>query len=47
MSLNEQATTHTTAPLSANVVEEEPRDDYFSNLRLIPIQQAMDELNAD
>lgn len=47
MSLNEQATTHTTAPPSANVVEEELRDDYFSNLRLIPIQQAMDELNAD
>ncbi|AIC21147.1 hypothetical protein EY04_20220 [Pseudomonas chlororaphis] len=47
LSLSEQATTHTTAPPSANVVEEEPRDDYFSNLRLIPIQQAMDELNAD
>ncbi|WP_323162154.1 ABC-three component system protein [Pseudomonas fluorescens] len=47
ISLNEQATTHTTAPPSANVVEEEPRDDYFSNLQLIPIQQAMDELNAD
>ncbi|MCD9568613.1 ABC-three component system protein [Pseudomonas protegens] len=47
MSLNEQATTHTSAPQSANVVEEEVRDDYFSNLRLIPIQQAMDELNAD
>ncbi|MFL7962576.1 ABC-three component system protein [Pseudomonas kielensis] len=46
MSLNEQATTHTSAPQSASVVEE-PRDDYFSNLRLIPIQQAMDELNAD
>ena len=47
MSLSEQATTHTTAPPLANVLEEEPRDDYFSNLRLIPIQQAMDELNAD
>jgi len=47
ISLYEQAATHTTAPPSANVEEAEPRDDYFSNLRLIPIQQAMDELNAD
>lgn len=47
MSLYEQAATHTTAPPSANVDQAEPRDDYFSNLRLIPIQQAMDELNAD
>lgn len=47
ISLTEQTTTHTTAPPSANVVEEEPRDDYFSNLQLIPIQHAMDELNAD
>ncbi|PRA40671.1 MULTISPECIES: ABC-three component system protein [Pseudomonas] len=47
MSLYEQAATHTTAPPSANMEEEEPRDDYFSNLRLIPIEQAMDELNAD
>lgn len=47
MSLYEQAATHTTAPPSANVEEAEPRDAYFSNLRLIPIQQAMDELNAD
>lgn len=47
MSLNEQVTTHTTAPLLANVVAVEPRDDYFNNLRLIPIQQAMDELNAN
>lgn len=47
MSLNKQVTTHTTAPPLANVPEEEPRDDYFNNLRLIPIQQAMDELNAD
>jgi len=47
MSLSGQATPHTTAPLSANDVDEEPRDDYFSNLQLIPIRQAMDELNAD
>ncbi|KTC23192.1 hypothetical protein AO392_00325 [Pseudomonas putida] len=47
MSLNEQATTHTTAPPSVNCSEESPRDDYFSNLWLIPIQQAMDEINAD
>ena len=46
MSLNEQAITHTTAPPLSNVVEEF-RIDYFNNLRLIPIQQAMDELNAD
>lgn len=47
MSLNEQAVTHTTAPPSANSGKEEPRDDYFSNLRLMPIQQAMDKLNAN
>jgi hypothetical protein len=47
MSLYEQAATHTTAPPLVNVEEVEPRDDYFSNLRLIPIQQAMDELNVD
>lgn len=47
MSLYEQATRHTTPPQLIGVEEREPRDEYFSKLRLIPIQQAMDELNAD
>ncbi len=47
MSLYEQAAPHTTAPPLANVVEPELRDDYFHNLRLVSIQHAMDELNAD
>lgn len=47
MSLYEQAARHTTPPQLIGVEEREPRDEYFGKLRLIPIQQAMDELNAD
>jgi hypothetical protein len=46
-SLYEQAARHTTPPQLVGVEEREPRDEYFGKLRLIPIQQAMDELNAD
>lgn len=47
ISLSDRATTHTTAPPSVNDDDHERRDDYFSNLQLIPIQQAKDELNVD
>ncbi|KMM82189.1 hypothetical protein TU76_24250, partial [Pseudomonas psychrophila] len=47
MSLYEQVARHTTPPQLIGIEEREPRDEYFGKLRLIPIQQAMDELNAD
>jgi hypothetical protein len=46
-SLYEQAARHTTPPELIGGETRELRDEYFNKLRLIPIQQAMDELNAD
>ncbi len=47
VSLYEQLNRHTNPPLLVGVEVREPRDEYFGRLQLIPIQQAMDELNAD
>lgn len=45
--LSEHTSTHTTAPAFANYEAHERRNDYFSNLQLISIQQAKEELNVD
>ncbi|GAB5342426.1 ABC-three component system protein [Pseudomonas fluorescens] len=47
VSLYDRLDRHTSPPQLVGVEEREPRDEYFGRLQLIPIQQAMDELNAD